>query len=302
MNNIELKNINKHFYKNNGLNFKKNKANILKDISFVLKNNQIMGLIGKNGSGKTTLMKIIAGLILPDSGHIESQSKKVCLINNNPRSFYWRLSCMENLKFFGGLGGVSNADLKSNIYFYINIFNMEDSLNTPFRYLSSGQMQLMSLVRSLILKPDVLLLDEPTVNLDYDFKKSYISVVKNYIENNCASALWSSHDFHEIKAVADSYSILKDKKLVITDKETHKTKYQTSGYYIEVDIDSLSLLNNLNIEFTSKLKTGSNHKLLINFINSSENISVMLKKLHINNIGIYSVQPINEDILTKLLD
>lgn len=302
MHNLKVHKVNKFFSMSSGLSLIPNKKHILKNISFTIKKNEILGLIGRNGAGKSTLIKIIAGLILPDSGSVEAKTNKVNLVNSNPRSFYWRLSCMDNLKFFGGLGGISSSEIASKTIFYLDTFNMKNYIDVPFRNLSSGQMQLMSLVRSLILKPNILLLDEPTANLDYYFKTEYINVVKAYIAENQGSAIWSSHDFQEIDNVADSYSILRDKKLYSIDKKSNFYSYESSHYYIEVDIESLNVLNSLKFEFIKKSNAKHNGKIFINLVKNTNNISIILKEFQINGIKIYSVVPIKKNILAELIN
>ena len=80
MNILELKKINKYFYKHHGWRFNQEKHHILEDISFSLKENQVIGLIGKNGSGKSTLLKLIAGLIAEDSGYIDIKFNQASLV------------------------------------------------------------------------------------------------------------------------------------------------------------------------------------------------------------------------------
>ena len=258
---------------------------------------EILGLIGKNGAGKSTLIKIIADLIFPDSGNIDSYKNKIVLINSNPRSFYWRLTCLDNLKFFGGLADFNKNEIEHHIYKYNHLFGMKDIMYMPFRLLSSGQMQIMSLIRSLISRPKILLLDEPTINLDYDFKQLYISAVKDYIEENNGSAVWCSHDYYEINDVAETVGILDERKFIKLDQGVQNLSNQvSSNYKIEIKADELYKLESLSLKYVHLDSKKSRGTVFINFINNNEDIPLLLKRIIDQNINIYSVIPIHKNI------
>lgn len=300
MNNLVLKNISKYFYEQKGLGLFKEKKHILEEISFTLDEKEILGLIGKNGAGKSTLIKIIAGLIFPDSGNISSNKNKIILVNSNPRSFYWRLTCLDNLKFFGGLTGSNKNELEYDISKYNHLFDMKDVIQMPFRFLSSGQMQIMSLIRSLISRPKILLLDEPTINLDYDFKQLYISVVKDYVQHNNGSAVWCSHDFYEINDVADTVGSIDKRKFIKLDQGINNLSNKaSSNYKIEIKADELYKLESLSMRYIQVDSKKSRGSVFINFLNNNEDISVLLKKIHNKNINIYSVIPIHQNIFRR---
>ena len=146
----------------------------VKNISFKIKNSEILGLLGPNGCGKTTTIGMILGLLKPSSGEILINGMKIeenridILQKINFISPYIelpkKLTVKQNLTVYGKLYNIKN--LKSRIDFLVNELRLEDLLNRVTGELSTGQKNRISLAKALINEPNVLLLDEPTASLD----------------------------------------------------------------------------------------------------------------------------------------
>ena len=136
-----------------------------------------VAVMGPNGAGKTTLLKLIGGLLFPTEGevivngfstlsHNASARKSVGFVFNEERSFFWRLTGLQNLEFFGALDNLSGAHLRDRIHDLIRLVGLENAANKVVSGYSSGMKQRLALARVLIAEPDVLILDEPTRALD----------------------------------------------------------------------------------------------------------------------------------------
>jgi ABC-2 type transport system ATP-binding protein len=136
-----------------------------------------IAVLGPNGAGKTTLLKLIGGLLLPTGGeiivngfstvHHNSEARKsVGFVLNEERSFFWRLTGVQNLEFFGALDNLWGSDLRDRIHELMSLVGLEDSEDKPIAAYSSGMKQRLALARGLIAEPGVLILDEPTRTLD----------------------------------------------------------------------------------------------------------------------------------------
>ena len=114
---------------------------VLDNINFNFRTKDCVTIYGENGSGKTTLIKLIIGLKHIKSGKFFSniQSKNIGYVSTNERSFYWRLSVINNLKFFGSLKGLSIEEIKKNIEIYESYLDIQDILDKKYMELSSGQ-------------------------------------------------------------------------------------------------------------------------------------------------------------------
>jgi ABC-2 type transport system ATP-binding protein len=149
----------------------------LRHTTFEIQSGNRVAVMGPNGAGKTTLLKLIGGLLFPTEGevivngfstlnHNASARKSVGFVFNEERSFFWRLSGLQNLEFFGALDNLSGARLRDRIRYLIRMVGLEDAADKVVSGYSSGMKQRLALARVLIAEPDVLILDEPTRALD----------------------------------------------------------------------------------------------------------------------------------------
>ena len=149
----------------------------LAGVTFEIEEGDRIAVLGPNGAGKTTLLKLIGGLLLPTAGeivvngfstvHRNSEARKsVGFVLNEERSFFWRLTGVQNLEFFGALDNLWGADLRRRIRELIALVGLEDAADKPISAYSSGMRQRLALARGLIAEPGILILDEPTRTLD----------------------------------------------------------------------------------------------------------------------------------------
>ena len=212
---LEVKNISKSFLV--GLNvFKKRpKIQALTDISFSVNEHESIAILGKNGSGKTTLLKILSGLISHDKGEIisskEDLANKISIINSNYRSFFWRLTVEENLRFF-----CSFDDIDKDYYEKIlNLTGLDNKLHSLFASLSYGQKKKLSIARALLKKSDILLMDEITSSVDIRAKKRILKFIKELRKKNLLKAIiFSTHDLSEVIELADKFIFIDNGKIL----------------------------------------------------------------------------------------
>ena len=211
--NIEVKNLTKKFKNFTAVN----------NINFTLEKNKTLGLLGPNGCGKTTSIGMILGLITPTDGevlidnqNIDNSDRNDLLSKMNFASPYIelpkKLTVIQNLEVYGRLYGVKN--LKQRIEQISEELNLNDFLYKKTGELSSGQKNRVSLAKSLINKPEVLLLDEPTASLDPDigdFVRNYIEVYKT---KNEITILLASHNMKEVERLCDSLIMMKEGQIV----------------------------------------------------------------------------------------
>jgi len=249
---LELKNLYKDFKVRNFLKIEK--KSVLEDINFTLEDGDILGLLGRNGAGKSTLLKIILGLIHPSKGSVIFSDKKdpqFGFASSNPRSFFWRISCRENLIFFGKMLGLTSKEIDESIDKLSDILGILDTLDVPFMLLSSGQMQSINIARSLLKKPDFLLLDEPTTSLDYESSKRIIDATKEYLKENKIPAIWCSHDHLELNRVSNKFGLLKNKRFTFSNSKIFKFHQKAINYEFEVinkDIEKIKLKLDIHIK------------------------------------------------------
>ena len=210
---LEVKNLIKKFKSTVAVN----------NISFEIKKNDTLGLLGPNGCGKTTSIGMMLGLITPTSGEIfidgiklNSQNRIKLLSLMNFASPYIelpkKLTVRQNLEVYARLYGVSNKI--ERIEELIEDLNLNKFLYKKTGELSSGQKNRVSLAKSLINKPKLLFLDEPTASLDPDvgdFVREYLEKYKN---NNELTMLLASHNMKEVERLCNSIIMMKEGKIV----------------------------------------------------------------------------------------
>ena len=210
---IEIKNLSKKF----------NEVYAVKNINFTINVNKTIGLLGPNGCGKTTSIGMILGLIKPTTGDIIIQNKSINTFERNKllsimnfASPYVelpkKLSVKQNLQIYGRLYGVN--DLSLRIDELAEDLNLKDFINKKTGELSSGQKNRVSLAKSLINKPEILLLDEPTASLDPDIGDYVRSYVQTYKSKNKVTILLASHNMAEVERLCDSVIMMKKGKII----------------------------------------------------------------------------------------
>ena len=195
----------------------------VKKISFSINESEIIGLLGPNGCGKTTSIGMMLGLIKPTTGDIIIQNKNINTFERNKllsimnfASPYVelpkKLSVKQNLQIYGRLYGVK--DLSLRIDELAEDLNLKDFINKKTGELSSGQKNRVSLAKSLINKPEILLLDEPTASLDPDIGDYVRSYVQSYKSKNKVTILLASHNMAEVERLCDSVIMMKKGKII----------------------------------------------------------------------------------------
>ena len=209
---------------------KKNTLLEVKNLSKRFKGKDILFLMGKNGSGKTTLIKIIAGIILQNSGNVtlklDSQNKlnNIGYISSNDRSFFLRLTAFENLKYFLMMRDLSHKESTILINNFAEKIKLPESiLNKKVMDLSSGEKKKLSIMRAFMHKPRLLLLDEPTDSLDTETKSFFLDLLKDEINDSAGRAcIISSHSVRDCLKIASRCLILEDKSSKIVLRKNFK--------------------------------------------------------------------------------
>lgn len=186
-----------------------NDENIIRNLDLRIHPGEIFVLLGPSGSGKTTLLKGIAGLLPITSGNIcwENQAGTVGLVFQEPRLFP-HMTVLDNLAFSLRVKGVSKRERREQAQNFIKILQLEGLENRLPHELSGGQQQRVSLGRTLIVKPDLLLLDEPFSSLDPSLRVELTEWLYQFQREMGFSILWVTHFLEEAFSVADRIGIL----------------------------------------------------------------------------------------------
>ena len=220
---LEIKNISKVF----------SDKIILKDISFDFYDGEVLGVLGLSGSGKTTLLNIICGLLKPDIGivlynisetlqlnYVGRKVKPLIGFSTQEPSFYPELSIWENLEFFGKSYEIEDYELYDSIKKTLLLLDLDDSKKTLAKNLSEGMQKRLNIGCSIVHRPKILILDEPTANLDFRLKEEFLNYVKK-INKEGVSIFFISHHIDEIERVSLRVLMIHNKGIKII-KNTKK--------------------------------------------------------------------------------
>ena len=192
-------------------------------IDFKIEKNKTVGLLGPNGCGKTTTIGMMLGLVTPSHGEIIIENKNINLFRRDEilKRFNFaspyvelpkKLTVRQNLEIYGRLYGIKN--LTERINEVSSDLNINDFFDRKTGELSSGQKNRVSLAKSLINKPEILLLDEPTARLDPDIGDFIRSYIQEYKSKNKVTILLASHNMNEVERLCDSIIMMKKGKII----------------------------------------------------------------------------------------
>ena len=217
---------------------------VLSGLSLTIPKEGIFGIMGLSGSGKTTLLNILIGFWQPTSGNVyynfvdiqknQHLIKQIFGFATQEGSVYPNLTVEENLRYFGKLYNIPTRELEKRIYELIKQFELLDSRNQYAKELSTGMYRRLDIACSLIHNPKVLILDEPTGNLDPILRKKVMAMIRT-IQDNGTKVIITSHLLGELEKVCDTLAILhKGKIWECGSPDELKEKYTT---YEEIRIE-----------------------------------------------------------------
>lgn len=188
------------------------KATVLKNVDIEVKAGELVALIGPNGGGKSTLLMMMAGLLAPTSGVVQvcglpaqrlalESAGKVGLVLARP-GLYPLLTGWENLNYFGGLFGLDDAAVAKKAAEHLDAMELTSHMDKPVSGWSTGMQQKLSLVRALLLEPEVLLFDEPAANLDPLAAKAMYQELRSRADAGLACVL-VTHDLEAAENFCD---------------------------------------------------------------------------------------------------
>lgn len=218
------------------------KKQVLKDVSFELKEGEILGFIGPNGAGKTTTIKLALGLQSIDSGNVlingydvkkdfEKAIEKVGAIVESP-DLYMYLSGRKNLELIARM--YKNVS-KEKIEEVIKLTGLENRINDKVKKYSLGMRQRLGIAAALLNSPNVLILDEPTNGLDPEGIKELRDLLKKLAKKEKMGILISSHNLSELETFCTDVVIIKSGEIISSSSVKEIKKTENTMYSFELD-------------------------------------------------------------------
>jgi len=200
--------------------------NAIDNLTFEIKKGELFGLLGPNGAGKTTLVKMLCTLLPPDTGtalingyDIIKEPMKVkrslgTLFSVGERGFFWRLNGYRNLEFFAAIYNVPRQKRQARIMEVLKLVGLENSAFELYQKYSGGMKRKLSLARTLLPDPPVLLLDEPTAGLDVISSRNIREFIRKTVQETGKTVLYTTHYIEEAAQICTKIGILKQGKII----------------------------------------------------------------------------------------
>ncbi len=318
---IEVKNISKTFkvpVRNAGLketmksffHRKYNYVHAVKDISFNIEQGEIVGYIGPNGAGKSTTIKILSGILTPDTGTASIDGmiqwtnrtkyvKNIGVVFGQRSQLWWDIPAEDTFDLLCEMYKLDKQEYQKTKEELVEKLNLKEIIKMPVRQLSLGQRMRCEIAASLLHKPKILFLDEPTIGLDAVSKKVVRDFIKKINQEQNVTVILTTHDMSDIEALAKRI-ILIGKGSVLYDGSLTKLKrkYDTESF---VTINTKSKLPNLKKKgIISKAKVPDGYKFVIDtkVIDISSFLNYLSDKINIDDVEIDKQNV--DDIIIKL--
>lgn len=232
----------------------------VEDISFDVGQASIAGLIGPNGAGKSTIIKMIAGILTPDSGRldvmgyepsrdIKDLSKHYGLMFGNRSSLWFNLKAKESLLLMKDIYNVSDKDYQRTLDKYVEILSAGDLLDKPVRTMSLGERIKIEILTSLIHEPELLIYDEPTLGLDIQAKLAFREILSS-IRSEGKTILITTHDLTDVEKLCDKIILInRGHKLIDLTRTELKEKLAE-----KMVLTSMNKLDNLREFFVEEIQ------------------------------------------------
>ncbi|MBI4163751.1 MAG: ABC transporter ATP-binding protein, partial [Candidatus Aenigmarchaeota archaeon] len=237
---VEIRNLSK-IYK-----VKKGNFFALKDINLTIEKGEIFGLLGPNGAGKTTLLSVLVGLLYPEKGEARVLGEepyknrdileKMNFVSGGTR-FHWSLHVVDILKYYGMAYNVPQNTIQKRIEELLKFFEISNIRNKKFAWLSTGERMRLILAKALLNRPEVLLLDEPTLGLDPDIAMKVRREIKKVNKRFGTTILLTSHYMNEVEQLSDRVGFIHRGKIVDVGsvEKVKLSKFDTYDVFVQVD-------------------------------------------------------------------
>lgn len=283
--------------------------NAIQDISFSIKKGDIVGYIGPNGAGKSTTIKMLTGILFPDQGTVEvmgidpkKKRKKLAYeigtVFGQKEQLWTHLTPYDNFKFFGAIYDIDDYTVEKRIKELKDMFELDEFINTPVRNLSLGQRIRCEIVASLIHKPKILFLDEPTIGLDPVVKENIRTLIKRMNKEYHTTVFLTSHDVGDIEKLCKRIIIVNHGQIVLDDSMENLKYHYLNKKIVEAKMKEKV---NLNDEDGITILKDKGYNLKIEVDTTKRSVGDAIKLLNPNNIIDINISNIPlEDIISDI--
>ena len=280
--------------------FKRNYIYIeaVKNVSFEIKKGEIVGYIGPNGAGKSTTIKMLSGILIPDSGKIEINGmvpfkerekyvRNIGVVFGQRSQLWWDIPAEDTFDLLKDIYNLNEDEYQKTKSELVSMLQIENIMQVPVRQLSLGQRMRCEIAASLLHKPSILFLDEPTIGLDAVSKEIVRDFIKKLNKEENTTVILTTHDMNDIEALANRLILIgKGEILYDGSLKDLKKKY---GSYKSVIVNTKSKINKLTkkgIINQEKIDNGYSFIIDTNILSISDFLKYLSDKINIVDVDI----------------
>lgn len=284
----------------------------VKDVSFEIEKGEIVGYIGPNGAGKSTTIKMLSGILKPTAGNIiidglnpfkdrRKYVSKIGVVFGQRSQLAWDIPAEDTFDLLRDIYKINNNEYQKTKEELVNLLDIKDIIKQPVRSLSLGQRMRCEIAASLLHKPEILFLDEPTIGLDTTSKKIVREFIKKINKQQKVTIILTTHDMFDIDALAKRI-ILIGRGKILYDGTLNNLKRKYGSYKnITVNTKEKVTLTKLNgVIKKEKINSGYNFIIDSNILTISKFVNYLSKKYSIDDIDIDNENI--DDMILKLYD
>jgi ABC-2 type transport system ATP-binding protein len=195
------------------------------DLSFEIKEGELVGYIGPNGAGKSTSIKMLTGILTPSSGTVEVNglvpyknrklnAQQIGVVFGQKTQLWWDVPVIDSLLLLRDIYKISDATYRKNLNVFNELLDLHEFQNTPVRQLSLGQRMRADLAAALLHNPRILFLDEPTIGVDIVAKEKLRNFIKEINQDQKITVLLTTHDMGDIEKLCNRMMIIDHGKMI----------------------------------------------------------------------------------------
>ena len=281
------------------------------DISFSIDEGEIIGYIGPNGAGKSTTIKILSGILVPDNGEVlingyipwidrKKYVKDIGVVFGQRSQLWWDIPAIDTFNLLKDIYELNEIEYQNTLDELTKLLNLENILNIPVRQLSLGNRMKLEIAASLLHKPKILFLDEPTIGLDAVSKKNVREFIKKINKTTNVTVILTTHDMSDIEALAKRIILIGKGKLLY-DGSLNKLKKQYD-YIRKIRVDTKDYVK-LNKDYIVNEKKEDNsiyYEIDIRKTEISNFVNLLSKTFNIIDIDIDSSNL--DELIVKLYE
>jgi ABC-2 type transport system ATP-binding protein len=285
----------------------------VKHVDLDVPRGQVFGFLGTNGAGKTTTIKMICGLITPDTGSVrvngydvlhqrKQAMRQIGAVLEGTRNIYWRLSALENVMYFGRLKNFTGPDLRKEAERLLGELGLWERRNDRIRTFSRGMQQKVAIACSIIADPPIILLDEPTLGLDIQAAVTVKGWIKQLASEQHKTIVLTTHQLNMAEQLCDRVAIIRKGELLTDQPLTDLLTLRKERYQIRIKghVESQSL----DIPAGMSCRHENGETLLVGTIEDQKALYTMFNQLSTLGLplpSIVRVEPSLEEVFMNLI-